>query len=296
MPNRRQIREATIQFLYCSELEGGASAEDLREPFWQFLTEADRRNLLIATFRTLRHIANGRADRLAEFIERAEKTRASLGAVESAENLLIILKRLLTLESSWSMAFTHLERIPKSGDHSDVAEDFENSLKSFFGIDRDLAFNRQQFIAAAADFPSLKAQLEATTATLRRLQRISERIRMVEEPELFPEQTDLAKIRDCKAKIVSLRLQTDQLVDAIMDSKAVIDAEIAALVENYSPERIDPVDRAILRLGSYEILKTDTPRKVVINEAVELAKRFGTQDSHRFVNGILDKFGKSEKA
>lgn len=296
MPNRRQIREATIQFLYCSDLEGGASPEDLRDPFWQFLTETDRRNLLVATFRTLRHLAHGRADRLAEFIERSENSCASLSAVESAENLLKILKRLLALESSWSMAFTHLERIPKAGDDSDVAEEFEDSLQSFFKIDRDLAFNRQQFIEATADFPSLKAQLEATTATIRRLQRISDRIRMVEEPELFPEQTDLSKIRDSKAEIAALREQTDQLVDAIMSAKAEIDAELASLVQNYSPERVDPVDRAILRLGSYEILKTDTPRKVVINEAVELAKRFGTADSHRFVNGILDKFVRSEKA
>ena len=68
----------------------------------------------------------------------------------------------------------------------------------------------------------------------------------------------------------------------------VTDAALAAVVENYAPERIDPVDRAILRLATHELLHTDTPAKVAINEAVELAKRFGTSDSARFVNGVLD--------
>jgi len=294
MPSRRQIREAAIQFLYCADLEGGAYPPDLREPFWQFLTETDQRNLLVATFRTVRHLAHGRESRLIEFVERSDKTRASLSAVESAEALLVILKRLLALESSWSIALTKLERIPKDGEDSDVVESFQSALEDFFKIDRDLAFNREQFIESAKDFPSLKAQLEATTASITRLQRISQRIRMVEEPENFPEQTDLAKIRDSKAEIAALRNQTDQLVDSVLESKAAIDAKLALLVENYSPERIDPVDRAILRLGSYEILETATPRKVVINEAIELAKRFGTQDSHRFVNGLLDKLVKSE--
>ena len=49
-------------------------------------------------------------------------------------------------------------------------------------------------------------------------------------------------------------------------------------------------DRNVLRLGAYEILYADTPDRVAINEAVELAKRFGTAQSAQFVNGILDRF------
>jgi transcription termination factor NusB len=50
-----------------------------------------------------------------------------------------------------------------------------------------------------------------------------------------------------------------------------------------------PVDRSILRLATYEVLLQPTPSKVVIDEAIELAKRFGTGDSARFVNGLLDR-------
>ena len=54
--------------------------------------------------------------------------------------------------------------------------------------------------------------------------------------------------------------------------------------------QLDPIELAILRIGCYELIFcSDIPFKVVINEAVELAKQFGAEQSHRYVNGILDK-------
>lgn len=53
---------------------------------------------------------------------------------------------------------------------------------------------------------------------------------------------------------------------------------------------LDPLERAVLRLGAYELLfERDVPYKVVINEAIEVAKAFGAEDSHKFINGVLDK-------
>ncbi|MBC7979749.1 MAG: transcription antitermination factor NusB [Armatimonadetes bacterium] len=293
MPSRREIREAVIQFLYCADLEGGANPSGLREPFWEFITESDRRNLQIATFRTVHHLAHGRESRLVEFVERCAPAIAHLNAWPQAEELKSHLNRLLALESSWSLAFTQLEHIPKTDNDSDVAEQFETLLEQLFKTDRDTAFYRQEFLTGAENFPAITGQLEPVSASIRRLQRISDRLRMVEEPEKFPEQVDLAKIRHSKADIAQLRLQTDQIVDSIIEKRDEIDGRIAAIVENYSPERIDPVDRAILRLGTYELLHTKTPHKAVINEAIELAKRFGTSDSKRFVNGLLDQISQT---
>lgn len=292
MLSRRQIRESAIQFLYCSDLEGGSDPAALREPFWEFLTETDRRNLQVATFRTVHHLAHGREERLSDFVERSQPALAHLTAMPQAESLKEALTRLLALESSWSIAFTKLGKLPKTGEDSAVADEFTDALGSFFRTDRDLAFHREQFLRSAIDFPSLKPHLEPVTASVRRLQRISDRVRMVEQPENFPEQTDLAKLRESKSEIAALRTRTDELVDAILSAKGEIDAKLASIVENFSPARIDPVDRAILRLGTYELIRTDTPPKAVINEAIELAKRFGTTDSGRFVNGILDKVAK----
>ena len=296
MASRRQIREAAIQFLYCSDLEGGADPAGLREPFWEFLTETDRRNLQTATYRSVQHLAHGRSERLSDFVERSTPALSHLIAFPPAEKISILLNRLLALESAWSIAYSKLGRVPKNGDDSDVAASLETGLDSLFKIDRDLAFHRDQFLKGAQDFPSLTGQLEGVAASVRRLQRISDRLRMVEEPEKFPEQADLTKLRRSKADIAELRKSTDELVDSVLLKKEMLDESIGSILENYVPERIDPVDRAILRLATYELLHTDIPRKAAINEALELAKRFGTTDSSRFVNGLLDKIANIEKS
>ena len=68
-----------------------------------------------------------------------------------------------------------------------------------------------------------------------------------------------------------------------------LDAEIAQAAHNWRFERIAAIDKNILRLGAYELMhEKDTPASVVIDEAVELAKRFAEADSPAFVNGVLD--------
>ena len=81
-----------------------------------------------------------------------------------------------------------------------------------------------------------------------------------------------------------------ELVAAASDGAAKIDELIASASKNWRIDRMSRVDRNILRLGVCELVAfRDVPVKVVINEAVELAKRFGTAESSAFVNGVLDR-------
>jgi N utilization substance protein B len=80
------------------------------------------------------------------------------------------------------------------------------------------------------------------------------------------------------------------LVHAAVERAKEIDDLIASASKNWRIERMSRVDRNILRLGACELIAfRDVPVKVVINEAVELAKRFGTAESSAFVNGVLDR-------
>ena len=86
------------------------------------------------------------------------------------------------------------------------------------------------------------------------------------------------------------RAFAEELINGIVENRAEIDAKIASLAKNYQLNRIAAVDRNVLRLGVYEILlRRDVPPVVVINECLEIAKKFGSEDSSRFVNGILDR-------
>ena len=80
----------------------------------------------------------------------------------------------------------------------------------------------------------------------------------------------------------------DELLHKIPANLQELDDHITPLLDR-DLDKVDPIERAILRLGAYEmVFRLDVPYRVVINEGVELAKTFGAEDGHKFVNGILD--------
>ena len=82
----------------------------------------------------------------------------------------------------------------------------------------------------------------------------------------------------------------DALVRGVRRDAEKLDERIRAASQNWRLERMARIDRNALRLGTYELLTvTDVPRAVVLDEAVELAKRFGGEESSKFVNGVLDR-------
>lgn len=80
-----------------------------------------------------------------------------------------------------------------------------------------------------------------------------------------------------------------ELVRAVVKDSETLDSTVKPYLGRL-PEELDVVEKAILRIATYELTqRIDVPYKVVINEAIELAKAFGAEESHKFVNGVLDK-------
>jgi transcription antitermination factor NusB len=83
-------------------------------------------------------------------------------------------------------------------------------------------------------------------------------------------------------------------VNAIMGMKSELDSEIGSAATEWPINKLNKIDLAILRLAVYELKHEDTPPKVVIDEAVELAKEFGSENSSSFINGVLGTIYKDE--
>jgi N utilization substance protein B len=81
----------------------------------------------------------------------------------------------------------------------------------------------------------------------------------------------------------------ESLIAGVRRNRRELDQVLAQTADHWSLERMAATDRNVLRLGAFEILYAETPDRVAINEAVELAKRFGSKQSAQFVNGILDR-------
>lgn len=93
----------------------------------------------------------------------------------------------------------------------------------------------------------------------------------------------------------STRAFAKRLFEGAAAESSVLDKWIVEHSDNWRFERLSAIDRAILRLAIHELLSTDTPPKVVLNEAIELSKKFSSEESSAFVNGILDAVHKSVK-
>jgi len=89
------------------------------------------------------------------------------------------------------------------------------------------------------------------------------------------------------------RAFANRLFEGASQEVAVLDEIIAKHSENWRLDRLSAIDRAILRLAIHELRGTETPRRVVLNEAIEMAKRFSSEDSAPFINGVLDAVHKS---
>ncbi|MBO8160766.1 MAG: transcription antitermination factor NusB [Thermosipho sp. (in: Bacteria)] len=101
---------------------------------------------------------------------------------------------------------------------------------------------------------------------------------------------ELSLLRDNR-----IREQAFDYIQGIKDKIKIIDEIIQKYLENWSLDRLSAVDRNLLRLGTYELLYIfDVPIEVTIDEMIELGKTYGTENSGKFVNGVLDKIAKGE--
>ncbi len=106
--------------------------------------------------------------------------------------------------------------------------------------------------------------------------------------KLGPEEAD-DFLRDEELDVETRRF-AKRLIEGTLKERDALDAVIQAVAQNWNISRMAVIDRNVLRVASYELLHCeDIPPKVAINEAIEIGKRYSTQNSGAFINGILDK-------
>jgi N utilization substance protein B len=87
------------------------------------------------------------------------------------------------------------------------------------------------------------------------------------------------------------------LIAGTLERSAEVDEAIRSHLPNWSFERLKRVDLAVLRVGTYSLLfQKDIPAQITIDEAIEIAKEYGSEDSYRFINGVLDGIWKTESS
>ena len=119
---------------------------------------------------------------------------------------------------------------------------------------------------------------------------------------LYQEDLNADQAEDVRLSFLHGRLQYNRkliefahsLITGVQQHRETIDRALELTARNWRLSRMAATDRNVLRLGAFEILFGDTPDRVAVNEAIELAKRYGTNNSAQFVNGVLDRLMKSK--
>ena len=102
--------------------------------------------------------------------------------------------------------------------------------------------------------------------------------------------TELGLFWEFRPTVPAVRAFATNLLNGVIARQATIDEKITRYTANYELKRISAVDRNILRMAIYEMIYADdVPPIVAINEAIDIAKKFGTEESGKFVNGVLDR-------
>jgi N utilization substance protein B len=115
-------------------------------------------------------------------------------------------------------------------------------------------------------------------------------LQVLYQDDLNPQQPTLQTDRFLENRLSAELIEfARSLVDGVRRNRSELDQLLGQTADNWSLGRMAATDRNVLRLGAYEILYSETPFRVAINEAVELAKRYGSKQSAQFVNGILDR-------
>ncbi len=284
MYKRRDIREAAVQFLYFADLESGSEPSCMEDAFWEMTQEQSLRSLEKAKAKAVLHVSQGRDSRLAKLNKHLETLLPTLKAAGDCDKLVDALNQILADESRMNAA---VDLLKANQQKKNSETPLENNTQTVMATNASLIRRRHELLETLQDFPQKIQSLEPVTAAINHLSRVSERLTAIEDPASTV--GDFAHIRTSSAEITSFREETQKLVNGILNHKESIDASLAKVIENYAPGRVAPVDRAILRLAAFEISQCeDIPKAVSINEAVEIAKKFSTSESSRFINGVLD--------
>jgi len=117
-------------------------------------------------------------------------------------------------------------------------------------------------------------------------------LQVLYQDDLNTDQPEDIRLRFMNARLnhdTSLVEFAEDLLNGVRRYRNTVDQQLEEIARNWKLARMAATDRNVLRLGAYEILFTETPDRVVVNEAIELAKRYGTNNSSQFVNGVLDR-------
>ncbi len=284
--NKSKVRQTALVLIYSVLEHGGDAATFDFDLFWSIAQEKEVERYILAQARAIGHIcrASKDMDRLL-----AERVQAVLGATQGDLTTARLREDVARYVDQSTLLAGDLQKqqiclVDKRRDIlGQLSKDNKNVIlraRAVEGLGRNL-------LPTLADYPAYRSVLDPFAAILRRQGRMLALCASVETPEALAGSGEFTSLIRSAEMLAELRPATERLARGVLAHREEYDARIATRLENYSPERLDVLDKSILYLALYELEVNGLEVPIVISEATALADAYSGSKSAPFIHGVL---------
>lgn len=282
--SRSKVRQGALSYLY-AYLSNGSQPVD-SAVFWSIAQEKEVDHLRIARAKALLHVCRATADSARLLAERVQNLENLMHADLTAAGLLEDVQRYAGQSSNFDAAVKALQYClaDKRRDTTDqlvlCAGDVMRLAKAVLGLGRDM-------LPRFADFPAYRPQLEALAAVVNRRARMLETCSQLEDLKALEGNKEYAGLVRMHQDMLELRPAVETLAKAIIAHIPLMEPRLEALLNNYSTERLDVVDKCILYIALYELTENGLDVPIVVSEVTSLANEYSGSKSAQFIHGVV---------
>ena len=284
--NPARVRRSALNLMYAA-MENGGSIDSLDTAlFWNVALERDTDQYRTALAKAVLHTCRASADSARLLSERMQKAQEALHADMTAAPLREALERYAARTDEWEESLAALRAELDNKRATDTAE-LARCTKSAITLARALGGLGAAMLPQFADFPAYRGVLEPLAAVVKRRSRLMEACAGMADEEYLAGKPEFAGLLRRMQDLAELRPAAENLARAALERRGELETEIAGLLEHYSTERLDTVDRCILLLALYELRVEKLATPIVVSEATELADTYSGGKSAPFIHGVI---------
>lgn len=282
--SRSKIRQTTVAYLY-AYLSHGSQPLDA-ELFWSMAQEKERDHLRVAQAKALLHAGRDHADSARLLAERLEQVENHMHADMTAASLREEMAHFVRQSEQFDAACKAL-RYCLGDKRRDTTEQLALCVGDVLRLAAVADAMGQELLPKFADFPAYRPQLACLSAVINRRARMWQTCKGLAHPEELEHNKEYIGLVRLANDMQELRPAVEKLVREVMARLPMLETRLESLLTNYSIERLDVVDKAILYLSLYELETSGLDIPIVVSEAISLAHEFSGSKSAPFIHGVI---------
>jgi|GEM_PF-4289486 len=288
MLNQRQLRENTIQLLYAYQMAGEEKFEEVAKCFFDLTLEPLRESLYTPLAKWILNQALPLEVKLSKIQDQCELILPQIKVFPEGAELVESVSKWQATMHLFQQALGQL-KVVKSASNAEDKLKLNVRIRASLDYATQASLFNQRITSLLSEVPAARVQFEAFFGLIENCEIILKKIVLAKNPNTPNDDPQFSSIYKKSQQVELTQNQVNELGLKVVGKLAAIDEEILPLVENFTEDRLDALDFSILRLGAYELLYTKVNRAHVLNDLIEVTKKFSTQNSSKFINGVLDK-------